>query len=65
MSAEDNTLIWSFGNLIASTDHMKRKSLEVLAVQDPEVGAVLRRYASTSVVAKVRKERKCFMKANI
>ena len=65
MSAEDNTLIWSFGDLIALTDHMKRKSLDVLAVQDPEVGAFLRRYASTSVIAKVRKERKCFMKANI
>ena len=52
-SAENNTFIWSFGDLIASTDHVKGKSLEVLAVKDPEVGAFLRRHSLTSVVAKV------------
>ena len=51
--------------MIASTDHVKGKSFEVLAVKDPEVGAFVRRYGSTSVVAKVRTERKCFKKANI
>ena len=57
--------MWSFGDLIASTDHVKGKPFEVLAVKDPEVGAFVRRYGSTSVVAKVRTERKCFKKANI
>ena len=52
-SAENNTFIWSFGDLIASTGHVKEKSLEVLAVKDPEVGALVRRYSLTSVFAKV------------
>ena len=52
-SAENNTFIWSFGDLTASADHVKGKSLEVLAVKDPEVGAFVRRYSLTSVVAKV------------
>ena len=59
-SAEDNTFIWSFGDSIASTDHVKGKSVEVLAVKDAEVGAFARRYALTSVLANVRTERKCF-----
>ena len=42
-SAEDSTLIWSkFRNLIASTDHVKRKSVEVLGAKEPEVGAFIR-----------------------
>ena len=48
----------SFGDLIVSTDHVKGKSLEVLAVKDPEVGAFVWRYGSTSVVAKIRTEKK-------
>ena len=52
-SAENNTFIWSFGDLIASTDHVKGKSLEVLAVKDPEVRAFVRRHSLTLVVAKV------------
>ena len=51
--------------MIASADHVKGMSLEVLAVKGPEVGAFLRRYGSTSVVAKVRTETKCFKKVNI
>ena len=51
--AENNTFIWSFVDLIASTDHVKGKPLEVLAVKDPEVGAFVRRYSLTSVVVKV------------
>ena len=35
---------------------MKRKSIEVLAVNDPEVGAFVRRYDLMSVL----KKRKCF-----
>ena len=38
-SAENNTFIWSFADLIALRDHVKGKSLVVLAVKDPEVGA--------------------------
>ena len=57
-SADTNTFIWSFRDLIASTDHVKGKSLEVLAVKvgaevGPEVGAFVRRYSLTPVVAKV------------
>ena len=60
--AEDNTFIWSkFGNLIASTDLI----VEVIASKDPEVGAFVQRYGLTSVVAKVRTERKTFKKGNI
>ena len=52
---------WSkFVDLIASTDHVKKKSIEFLAAKDPEVGAFLRRYGLTSVVAKLRTCRKCF-----
>ena len=60
-----NTFIWIFGDLTASTDHVKGKSLEVLIVKDPEEDAFVRRYSLTSVVAKVRMERKCFKKGNI
>ena len=49
-SAENNTFIWNFGDLIASTDHVKGKSLEVLAVKDLEVGAFVRRDSLTSVI---------------
>ena len=63
-SAENNTFIWSFGDLIAST-YMKGKSLEVLAVKDPEVGVFVRRYSLTPFVAKVLKKRKCFKKENL
>ena len=52
-SAGNKTFIWSFGDLIASADHAKGKSLKVLAVKDPEVGAFVWRYSLTSVVAKV------------
>ena len=52
-SAENNTFIWSFGDLIASTDHVKGKALQVSAVEDPEVDAFVRRYSLTSAVAKV------------
>ena len=48
-----------------STDHVKGKSLEVLSVKDPEVGAFVRRYGSTSVVAKIRTEKIYFKKGNI
>ena len=42
-SAEDSTLIWSkFRNLIASTDHVKGKSVKVLGTKDPEVSASIR-----------------------
>ena len=64
-TAEDNTFIWSFGDLIVSTDHVKGKSLEVLAVKDPEVGAFVRQYGSTSVVAKILTEKEYFKKGNI
>ena len=46
--------------MIVSTDHVKGKSLEVLAVKDPEFGAFVRRYGSTPVVAKIRTEKKIF-----
>ena len=36
-----NTFIWSFGDLTASTDHVKGKSLEVLIVKDPEEDAFI------------------------
>ena len=62
---ENNTFIWSFGDLIASADHVKGNSLQVLAVKDTEVGVFVRRYSLTSVVAKVSMERKCFKKGNI
>ena len=39
---------------------MKEKTVEVVASKDPEVGAFVRRYRLTSVVAKVRMERRCF-----
>ena len=51
--------------MTASTDHVKGKSLEVLIVKDPEEDAFVRGYSLTSVVAKVRMERKCFKKGNI
>ena len=61
MGAEDNTFIWiKFVDLIASTDHVKGKSIEVLKANDLEVDAFVRRYGLTSVVAKVRTDRKCF-----
>ena len=61
MGAEDNTFIWiKFVDLIASTDHVKGKSIEVLNAKDLEVDAFVRRYGLTSVVAKVRTDRKCF-----
>ena len=61
-SAEKNTFIWSLGNLVASTDHVKGKPLEVSAVKDPELGAFVRRYHLTSFVAKLWMERKFFKK---
>ena len=64
-SAEDNHFIWRFGDLIASKDHIKGKSLEVLAVKDSEVGAFFLGYGLTLVVAKVRTETKRFKKGNI
>ena len=51
--------------MIASTDLVKGKPVEVLAAKDPEVGAFVRRYGLTSVVAKVRTDRKSFKKGNI
>ena len=61
-----NTLIWSkFGDLIASIDYVKRRSIEVLAVKDPEVGAFACRYGLMLVIAKVWTERKSFKKGNI
>ena len=44
--------------MIASRDHVKGKSLEVLAVKNPEVRTFTRRYGLMSVV----KKRKCFKK---
>ena len=44
--------------MIVSADHVKGKSLEVLAVKDAEVGAFVQRRGSTSVVAKIRTEKK-------
>ena len=52
-SAGKKTFIWSFGDLTASADHAKGKSLKVLGVKDPEVGAFVWRYSLISVVAKV------------
>ena len=60
-NAEDSTFIWSFVDLIASTDHVKGESSELLAVKDPEVGAFVRQ-CLTSVVANVGTGSKCFKK---
>ena len=41
-SAEDNSFISNkFGDLIASTDLVKRKSIKLFAVKDPEVSAFI------------------------
>ena len=64
-NAENNIFIWSFGELSASTDYVKGKPLEVLAVKDPEAGAFVRRYSLMSVFTIVRTEEKCFKKGNI
>ena len=44
----------------ASSDHVKGKPLEVLAVNEPEVGVFLRQYSLTSIFATVRTEKKKF-----
>ena len=51
--------------MIVSTDHVKGMSLEVLAVKVPEVGAFVRQYGSTLVVAKILTEKEYFKKENI
>ena len=51
--------------MIASADHVKGKFSEVLAVKDREIGAFVRRYNLTSLVAEVRTNRECFKKENI
>ena len=64
-SAEDNSFISNkFGDLIASTDLVKRKSIKLFAVKDPEVSAFIWWYDLTSVVAKVKTEQKKFKKGN-
>ena len=51
--------------MIASTDLVKEKPVEVVASKDPEVGACVGQYDLTSVVAKVRTKRKSFKEENI
>ena len=64
-NATNNTFIWSFGDWHGSTNHVKGKPLECLAVKDPQVGAFVRRHILTLVFVIVRVEKKCFQKGNI
>ena len=64
-SAEDNSFISrKFGHFIASTDSVKRKSIKLFAVKDPEVSAFIWWHDLTSVVAQVKTEQKRFKKGN-